>query len=303
MSLFARALRALRTAKHLKKVLELVLQIGNFMNHGSRSGNVDAFDIEALKTLAETKCSDLSQKTTLLDFLQLELTRIYPQALEVTSELAILETAKKGSWDKIDLGVKEMKVSCSNALKSAATIKITLPGDNFQKILDKVAVCAKEFGETDMVWEDVQKDWKQVALLYGKDADKMKPEIFFGTINAFLTAFQASRDAIEKKKADEIADKEKSAAANSKRQELDAKRAALDAKKAAMAAKTPRIDISLSTSLEDSLSAAAAATASTPRSNQTTPTPRNRSGSGGKGGLQRNSSRRPDGPGAGSPRT
>lgn len=50
----------------------MVLQIGNFMNYGSRTGGVEAFDIEALTKIAEFRCSDTAQKTTLMDFLQAE---------------------------------------------------------------------------------------------------------------------------------------------------------------------------------------------------------------------------------------
>jgi len=181
-----------------------------------------------------------------------------------------------------------MKAACNTAVKNAESIQ-TLPGDNFQKILDAVKTCAKDFAETEMVWEDVQKDWKQVATMYGKDADKLKPEAFFATINAFLTAFQASIDAEVKKKQDEASEKGRQEALNAKRAEVEAKKAALELKKAELAKKNQKVSLDLvGSTLEDAIASATPRDPSAKR-DPNAPTPRNRAGSGGKSSLQRGS--------------
>ncbi|MES1914736.1 MAG: hypothetical protein MHM6MM_006780, partial [Cercozoa sp. M6MM] len=57
--------RALRQSKELKKVLALVLSVGNYLNGGTKRGQADAFDVEFLPRLGDTKGVD---GTTLLDY-------------------------------------------------------------------------------------------------------------------------------------------------------------------------------------------------------------------------------------------
>lgn len=44
--------------------------VGNFLNHGTRNGDVEAFDLDVLEKLADFKCSGgPNPKYTMLDFL------------------------------------------------------------------------------------------------------------------------------------------------------------------------------------------------------------------------------------------
>jgi hypothetical protein len=51
----------------------------------------------------------------------------------------------------------------------SSSIKVIGPQDQFQKVLDNLAKCEMDSRETQMVWEDVQKDWNEVAKMYAKD--------------------------------------------------------------------------------------------------------------------------------------
>lgn len=67
------------------------------MNHGTRAGDVTAFDIDVIVKLSEIKCSESAQKMTLMDFLQAEVVRLFPGTEHTLGqELEILELAKKG---------------------------------------------------------------------------------------------------------------------------------------------------------------------------------------------------------------
>lgn len=54
-------------SKKLRKMLELVLAFGNYMNRGQR-GNASGFKISSLSKIADTK-SSVEKRTTLLHYL------------------------------------------------------------------------------------------------------------------------------------------------------------------------------------------------------------------------------------------
>jgi len=166
----------------------------------------------------------------MMDYIFKQLENNYPQCLDVTKELEILQDAKKASFDKADSGISEMKGQLNIIQKLAEAIEPMDETDQINKLKIILAKNAQEFSETVMVWEDVQKEWASVASSYCKDATKLKPEAFFVQIQSFVQQFQDIKNEIEKKKLEE----EKKAQKANKTAEDEAKRAVLAAKKAAL---------------------------------------------------------------------
>ena len=61
------ASKDLSKSRHLKKLLEIVLALGNYMNRGQR-GNASGFRIVSLNKIGDTK-SSLNKRVTLLHYL------------------------------------------------------------------------------------------------------------------------------------------------------------------------------------------------------------------------------------------
>jgi len=183
-------------SKHFLKVLEVVLAIGNFLNHGSRSGNTVGFDISILGKLSDTRSND-TEGNTLLDFVILTLEAQYPEAIAWTTELAALKESKAASWEKIDLGIKELKAQTILVRNLSKQVESAGSHDRFGEIASKIEKCDHAFEQTKIQLEAMQKKWEEVAEKFAKDAAGMKPEEFFGEIYEVVDKFEL---AIKEKK-------------------------------------------------------------------------------------------------------
>ncbi|CAH2314868.1 diaphanous homolog 2, partial [Pelobates cultripes] len=87
------ACEELKKSENFKKMVELILLVGNFMNSGSRNAQSLGFNISFLCKIRDTKSSD--QKTTLLHFLAEVCEERFPEILKFPEELAHIESASK----------------------------------------------------------------------------------------------------------------------------------------------------------------------------------------------------------------
>eukprot|EP01083_Nonionella_stella_P194606 717670_1 len=124
----ATAIRLLMESKRLRKVLYLILTIGNYMNHGSCQGNAFGFLMEpTLDVLCTIKSND--EHMTLLAYVVHVLHTIDPDALNWTSDLDILWQVYKMEPDSIVTEIDALKRDMDSIknelrLRKGAVIKI-----------------------------------------------------------------------------------------------------------------------------------------------------------------------------------
>eukprot|EP01125_Pyxidicula_operculata_P018020 TRINITY_DN637_c0_g2_i1.p1 TRINITY_DN637_c0_g2~~TRINITY_DN637_c0_g2_i1.p1 ORF type:complete len:1597 (+),score=727.61 TRINITY_DN637_c0_g2_i1:180-4970(+) len=187
--LFQKGIKSIRDAVGFKKVLEVVLAIGNFMNFGTRSGQTVGFDISCLVKLADTRAND-SDEGTLLDFVITTVETIFPDQSEWPKELEDLKYAKVASWEKIDLGMREIKSNLTVVKTLSKDVKVVPDKkDGFPAIASQLEKAEKEFDETNILQSSIQKDWESLAALFAKDPTTMKPEEFFKLIYEFVEKY------------------------------------------------------------------------------------------------------------------
>lgn len=80
-------------SKKLKKLLEIILALGNYMNRGQR-GNAVGFRISSLNRLTDTKSSS-SKSTTLLHYLVDVLETKFKDVLKMEEDLPHVRSAAK----------------------------------------------------------------------------------------------------------------------------------------------------------------------------------------------------------------
>ena len=83
-------------SKKLKKVFEIVLAFGNYMNNGNRS-NASGFKISSLNKIIDTK-SSADTKITLLHYLVDVVEKQFPELLELSSDLKSITKAGSVVW-------------------------------------------------------------------------------------------------------------------------------------------------------------------------------------------------------------
>merc|ERR1712183_565550 len=97
----------------------LILQVGNFMNHGSYAGNAQAFKITALLKLADTRAN--KPRMTLMHYIVETAENEVQKMLEESGLLRGLEEACKLNLDQIRsdvLKLKERVTTCKENLSS-----------------------------------------------------------------------------------------------------------------------------------------------------------------------------------------
>uniref|UniRef100_S4RTA0 FH2 domain-containing protein n=1 Tax=Petromyzon marinus TaxID=7757 RepID=S4RTA0_PETMA len=101
---------SLKSSQKLKKILEIVLAFGNYMN-GSRRGAAYGFKLNSLDLvllkLLDTKSTDRSR--TLLQYLTRVVREHYPELGAFHAELQYLDKAASVSLDSVLLDVKELE--------------------------------------------------------------------------------------------------------------------------------------------------------------------------------------------------
>jgi len=144
-----------------------------------------------LGKLSDTRSND-AEGNTLLDFVILTLEAQYPEAMAWTTELATLKESKAASWEKIDLGIKELKAQTILVRNLSKQVEIAGSHDRFGEIAAKIEKCDHEFEQTKLQLEAMQKKWEEVAEKFAKDAAGMKPEEFFAEIYEVVDKFEAA---------------------------------------------------------------------------------------------------------------
>jgi len=229
-----KGLICINNSKHFLRLIEVVLAIGNFMNHGTRAGNTVGFDISVLMKLAETRAND-PVAGSLLDYVISTLETSYPESMAWTKELEDLKYAKEASWDKVDTLIKELKTALMVVKGLIAGIPLLPPPavDRFGDIKEAIVKAEEEFDETKILYDAVVDDWNSLAKLYAKDPTKVKPEQFFQSIYEFAAKFESSIVDREKR----IKDLEKKRNTEKAQADLKKRKDDLQKKKMALAIK------------------------------------------------------------------
>ena len=96
------ASKSLRNSKKMKKILELILALGNYMN-STKKGPCYGFRLQSLDSLSITKSSD--KKSTIVHYLANLVNSKYPELKNFQEELKFIEKAAQFSLENIKTGI------------------------------------------------------------------------------------------------------------------------------------------------------------------------------------------------------
>lgn len=97
---------SIKSSQKLKKILEIILALGNYMN-SSKRGAVYGFKLQSLDLLLDTKSTD--RKQTLLHYISNVVKEKYQQVTLFYNELHYVEKAAAVSLENVLLDVKELQ--------------------------------------------------------------------------------------------------------------------------------------------------------------------------------------------------
>ena len=100
------ASKATRNAKKFKKILEIILAFGNYMN-SAKKGSAYGFKMASLDNLTITKSSD--KKTTIVNYLVDIVSAKYPELKGFEGELRYIDKAAQFSLENVMTDVNELE--------------------------------------------------------------------------------------------------------------------------------------------------------------------------------------------------
>uniref|UniRef100_A0A8C7Y876 Formin-like 3 n=1 Tax=Oryzias sinensis TaxID=183150 RepID=A0A8C7Y876_9TELE len=200
---------SVKSSPKLKRVLEIILALGNYMN-SSKRGCVYGFKLQSLDLLLDTKSTD--RKMTLLHYIALIVKEKYPELANFYNELHFVDKAAAVSLENVLLDVRELgkgmdliRRECS--LHDHPVLKSFLQGSDAQ--LDKLQKDSKAAEEA----------FNSVVNYFGESAKTTPPSVFFPVFVRFIKAYKDAVEENEMRKKQEEAIREKLLAQEAKQQD------------------------------------------------------------------------------------
>uniref|UniRef100_A0AAY4D1V6 Formin-like 1a n=1 Tax=Denticeps clupeoides TaxID=299321 RepID=A0AAY4D1V6_9TELE len=180
---------SLKSSSKLKKILEIILAFGNYMN-SSKRGAASGFRLQSLDLLLDTKSTDRSQ--TLLNFIVDMVQEKYPDLVSFHSELKFLDKAALVSLDSVVQDVRTLDRGMEVAQK-----EFLVQDDNpVLKEFNKVNGQVISFITKDA--KAAQEVYAEAVEYFGENPKTTQPSMFFPLFVRFIKAYKV-REMLRKK--------------------------------------------------------------------------------------------------------
>ncbi|XP_075233363.1 disheveled-associated activator of morphogenesis-like protein isoform X2 [Lycorma delicatula] len=188
------ASREVSRSRRLRRLLEIVLALGNYMNRGAR-GNATGFRLTSLNRLADTKSSAV-KGTTLLHYLVEILEKKFKDVLKLEEDIPHVREAAKVSLGELEKDMSQLRNNLKEVERELEFHRVqpVANGDRFLPVMKEfLSVATCRFSELEDLFQDMKTRFDRAVRLFGEDNSTIQPDDFFGIFDTFLTAFNESR--------------------------------------------------------------------------------------------------------------
>jgi len=179
---------SIRSSQKLKKILEIILAFGNYMNSAKR-GAVYGFKLASLETLVDTKSTD--KKQNLLHYICSVVESYYRDFCDFYQELRYVEQASKVSLENVLTEVNDIKKGIELTKNEFENHQNPVLKEFLQKAGDKVQRITEDA-------EVALEAYRNVVQYFGETQKTMPPEQFFPIFQRFIKAYQDAEADLEK---------------------------------------------------------------------------------------------------------
>eukprot|EP00903_Cladosiphon_okamuranus_P008076 g7790.t1 len=210
----------------LKRLIEVVLAMGNYLNEGTRNGDAKAIKLASLLKLETVKTQD--KKKTLMHVLMSWAKDKEPDLLKLDEDLE--HSSEASQWSLPDLKQQVTQLTKGFTLMHAQLKLVKggvtkVDGDKFADVVEPfLAKAQSQMDDLEADFERVQKNYDDAAKRFGEDPTKVPSGDFFSLVSSLLDSISvALRDNDLQAKAEER--RKKREAQEKKRREAKARRA------------------------------------------------------------------------------
>ncbi|XP_078280997.1 formin-like protein 1 isoform X3 [Rhinoraja longicauda] len=191
---------SIKSSVQLKKILEIILAFGNYMN-SSKKGAAYGFRLQSLDLLLETKSTD--RKQTLMNYIVDIIQKNYPELNTFHTELLFVDKAAAVSLESAVQDVHSLQQGMELTRKTfmvqdTSTILKDFLSSNSEKV-DNLLKDSKT----------AQEAYQSVVDYFGEDMKTMPPSVFFPFFQRFIKGYkQAEQENEQRRKQEEMAAQE-----------------------------------------------------------------------------------------------
>uniref|UniRef100_A0A7N9APH2 Formin-like 1a n=1 Tax=Mastacembelus armatus TaxID=205130 RepID=A0A7N9APH2_9TELE len=172
---------SIKSSTKLKKILEIVLAFGNYMN-SSKRGAAYGFRLQSLDLLLETKSTDRSQ--TLLQFITHIIQEKYPDLANFHTELHFVDKAALVSLDGILQDIRSLERGME------MTKKEFLVQDDSAVLKEFIKTNSEQLEALIKDSKTAQEAYGSVVEYFGENPKTTQPSMFFPLFGRFITAYK-----------------------------------------------------------------------------------------------------------------
>ncbi|GAA6070685.1 formin-like protein 1, partial [Tachysurus ichikawai] len=178
---------SLKSSTKLKKILEIILAFGNYMN-SSKRGAAYGFRLQSLDLLLDTKSTDRSQ--TLLHFITNMVQEKYPELASFHTELRFIDKAALVSLDGVLQDVRSLERGMEGTKKEFMVQDDITALKEFVKVNSPLLDSLVKDGKT------AQEAYVSLVEYFGENPKTTQPSMFFPLFVRFVKAYKV-RDRCE----------------------------------------------------------------------------------------------------------
>uniref|UniRef100_A0A4W5QVQ9 Inverted formin 2 n=1 Tax=Hucho hucho TaxID=62062 RepID=A0A4W5QVQ9_9TELE len=175
------ACESLRVSTRLPSFCKLILDVGNFLNYGSHTGNAEGFKIGTLLKLTETKAN--KSRITLLHHILQEAEQNHDDLLNLPDDLEICEKAAGVNLESIQTEVSSLIKRLKDSEKKVASSSVE---DIKEQYLTAILEACRELEER---FFSIDRKKEDLALYLCEDSSRLSLEELFSTIKTFRGLF------------------------------------------------------------------------------------------------------------------